>query len=96
MSDFQEYLDGALKKVSFAEKENNKVNNDYDVFEEIRGQLIKAREEAGLTQKDLARLSGLAQSNISNIENGSNRPTITTLKKIADALGKRLVVGFDD
>ena len=68
MSDFQKYLDGALKKVSFAEKENNKVNNDYDVFEEIRGQLIKAREEAGLTQKELARLSGLTQSNIKRME----------------------------
>ena len=36
MSGFQEYLDDALKKVSFSEKESIKRNNDYDVFEEIR------------------------------------------------------------
>ena len=96
MSGFQEYLDDALKKVSFSEKESIKRNNDYDVFEEIREQLIKAREEANLTPMDLARLSGLTQSYLSTIENGSKRPTITTLKKIADALGKRLFVGFND
>ena len=96
MDDFQEYLDSALKKVSFSEPENTKKNLDYDVFEEIREQIYKARVEADLTQADLAKLSGLTQSNISNIENGSNKPTITTLKKIADALGKRLIVDLTD
>jgi ribosome-binding protein aMBF1 (putative translation factor) len=96
MSDFQDYLDNALNKVSFAAKENLSVVNDYDVFAEIREQIVKAREDKQLTQKDLARLSGLTQSNISNIENGSNRPTISTLKKIADALGKRLIVDLID
>ena len=96
MDDFQEYLDGALKKVSFSAPENARINTDYDVFKEIREQIVKAREEAHLTQKDLAKLSGLTQSNISNIESGSNRPTIATLKKIADALGKRLIVDLAD
>jgi len=96
MDNFQEYLDNALKKVSFSTPEKTKVNPDYDIFEEIRDQVIKAREEAHLTQKELAELSGLTQSNISNIENGSSRPTIATLKKIADALGKRLFVDLAD
>ena len=96
MSDFQEYLDGALNQVSFTTKENMSVNKDYDIFAEIREQIIKAREERQLTQMDLARLSGLTQSYISNIEKGSNRPTILTLKKIADALGKRLTVDLSD
>lgn len=96
MDDFQDYLDNALKKVSFSTQENAKNNTDYDVFEEIREQIVKSREEVHLTQKDLANLSGLTQSNISNIENGNNRPTIATLKKIADALGKRLIVDLAD
>ncbi len=96
MDNFQEYLDGALKKVSFSTKEYVKTETDYDVFEEIREQIVNAREEANITQKELAKLSGLTQSNISNIENGGNRPTIPTLKKIADALGKRLVVDLED
>ena len=96
MDDFQMYLDDALKKVAFSagQKENN--NPDYDVFEEIREQIVKAREEAKITQKELAKLSGLTQSNISNIENGNNKPTIATIKKIADALGKRLIVELAD
>jgi len=96
MDNFQEYLDDALKKVSFSSHENVKNNTDYDILGEIRDQIINAREDANLTQKELASLSGLTQSNISNIENGNNRPTITTLKKIADALGKRLVIDFAD
>ena len=96
MDDFQEYLDDALKKVSFSSWEKTKDNTNYDIYEEIREQVVKAREEAHLTQKELAKLSRLTQSNISNIESGSNRPTIATLKKIADALGKRLVVDLTD
>ena len=96
MDNFQEYLDDALQKVSFSSHENVKNNTDYDILGEIRDQIINAREDANLTQKELASLSGLTQSNISNIENGNNRPTITTLKKIADALGKRLVIDLSD
>jgi len=96
MDDFQKYLDDALKKVAFSAEKKEKNNPDYDVFEEIREQIVKAREEARLTQKELATLSGLTQSNISNIENGSNKPTIATIKKIADALGKRLIVELAD
>ncbi len=96
MSDFQNYLDDALKKVSFNTNDTKENVEEYDVFEEIREQLIRSREEAHLTQKELAKISGLTQSNISNIENGTNRPTLPTLKKLADALGKRLVVDFID
>lgn len=96
MDDFQKYLDDALKKVAFSSGKKEKNNPDYDVFEEIREQIVKAREEANLTQKELATLSGLTQSNISNIENGNNKPTIATIKKIADALGKRLIVELAD
>ena len=96
MTVFQDYLDDALKNVSFSEKDETRSISDYDIFGEIREQIIGARIEAGMTQRDLAEKSDLTQSNISNIEKGSNRPTIATLKKIADALGKRLVVELRD
>jgi len=38
----------------------------------------------------------LSQANISNIENGVTRPTIDSLQKIAEALGKRLLVCFEE
>ena len=50
----------------------------------------------GLTQKQLAQISGLTQSYISNIEKGNKHPTIDSLKKIADTIGKKLIIDFQD
>ena len=62
-------------------------------FQLIR-EMIKARREAGLTQKELAERTGLQQSNISRIENGNGNPSLETLNKIAQGLGKKLVISF--
>lgn len=62
-------------------------------YEAIRA-LIGARIEAHLTQVQLAQASGIRQSNISRIENGSCSPTIETLQRLANAMGKRLHVEF--
>ncbi|MBO8129837.1 MAG: helix-turn-helix transcriptional regulator [Peptococcaceae bacterium] len=49
-------------------------------------QLKKIRIEKGLSQVKLARISGVAQSSISEIESGKTKPIITTLEKLAAAL----------
>ena len=54
----------------------------------------RAREVAGMTQKELAEKTGIRQSNISRIESGSSSPTIETLSRIASGLGKRLKIDF--
>jgi len=53
------------------------------------GNRIKAlREALGLTQKELAKRSGLKQAAISHIERGrSSRPMNDTVSRIAPALG---------
>ena len=56
--------------------------------------LIGARIERDLTQKQLAELSGIRQSNISRIENGTCSPTIATLQKLAAAMDKKLHIEF--
>ena len=61
------------------------------VSEEIR----RVRAEAGLTQKDLAELTGIDQSDISKIERGMSNPTIGTLERIADAMGGKLVIRIE-
>ena len=49
--------------------------------------LKQKREEKGLSQPELARLSGVSQQSISQIENGSNRnPGILTMIGLAIAL----------
>ncbi len=95
MSDFQKYLDENLSSVRINEADaQTDAREDYDIFKEIRDMVIAFRQESHLTQKELAERCGITQANISNLENGTTKPTIDTLKKIADALGMRLVVEF--
>ncbi len=97
MSDFQSFLDKTLTQIDVEaiKVEDNEVY-EYDIYREVRELVIAARDRAGLTQKELAAKSGLTQANISNIEKGTTRPTIDSLKKIADATGRRLVIQFGD
>ena len=55
--------------------------------------LLKAREDAGLTRRELARRVDVPQSTIARIERGNNT-SVDTLSKIANALGKKLKVEF--
>ncbi len=47
------------------------------------------REQAGLTQQQLADLSGVAQPNIASYENGSRRPSPKMLARLAAAARPR-------
>ena len=96
MSDFQKLLDQALEKVNLAPVDDTPEIEEYDIDAEVRDLVISARNAANLTQKQLAQRSGVSQANISKIENGNYHPSLSTLKRIADALGKRLVVSFED
>ena len=96
MNNLQSYLDQALKQVQIKNIDNAPPVEDYDIYSELRQLIISNRNDLDITQNQLAEKSGVSQSNISKIENGSYRPNIATLKKIADALGKRLVIDFVD
>lgn len=96
MSDFQKLLDQALEKVNLTPVDDTPEMEEYDIDAEVRDLVISARSAANLTQKQLAQRSGVSQANISKIENGNYQPSLSTLKRIAGALGKRLVVSFED
>ena len=95
MTDFQKYLDEALKTVEIPSVTNEVQVFEYDVFSEISEQLVEARNNTGVTQKELAHRTGLTQALISRIESGKSHPTIETLKRLADGLGLRLVVSLE-
>jgi len=60
-------------------------------------QLKAAREERGLTLSDVTRLTGMDRSALSKLETGRRpNPTIETLVRYAEAVGKRLVVSLAD
>ncbi len=96
MSDLQSYLDEALKQVDLFDVEEEPFIVEYDIEAELRELIASTRIKLGITQNQLAEKSGVSQANISKIENGSYRPSIVTLKKIADGLGKRLTIDFVD
>jgi transcriptional regulator with XRE-family HTH domain len=49
-----------------------------------------ARRRAGLSQRELARRSGVPQPSISKIERGIASPTVDTLERLLRALGMEL------
>lgn len=58
----------------------------------IIGELIKARQAQGLSQKKLEELSGVKQPIIARMEKGLTSPQIDTLLKVLAPLGKTLAV----
>ncbi len=58
----------------------------------IIGELVKARKEMGISQKQLEQLSGVKQPIIARMEKGTTNPRIDTLIKVLAPLGKTLSV----
>ena len=54
-----------------------------------------ARAAAGISQKQLAALSGIDQSDISKIERGIANPSVSTLDRIAKAGGGQLNISIE-
>ncbi|MBP0989828.1 MAG: helix-turn-helix domain-containing protein [Oscillospiraceae bacterium] len=54
-----------------------------------------ARASAGVSQKRLAELTGIDQSDISKIERGVSNPSVATLERIAEALHGQLSITID-
>lgn len=56
------------------------------------GEIIKARQEKGISQKKLEELSGVKQPIIARMEKGTTSPQIDTILKLLAPLGKTLAV----
>lgn len=80
-----------LQKLTDSSPEAKKAVEDFDKEYEFRRKLVLAREDAGLTQRQLQELSGLDQRAISRMETDEKiSPSIKTLMKYLDALGYQL------
>ena len=86
---FDDFLDEQLKDPEF--------RAEYEALQPERAviqAMIDARRNSGLTQKQLSELTGIAQSDISKLENGSSNPSIRTLQRLASGMGMTLKVEF--
>ncbi len=89
MSDFDDFLAEQLKDDEF-KKEYEALEPEFAIIQAI----IDARKTEGLTQKELSNRSGIAQGDISKLENGNANPSIRTLQRLATAMGKKLRIEF--
>lgn len=89
MSDLRKYLEKQLEDPEFR-AEYEATRQEYA----LSRALVEARIAANMTQAELARRSGVRQSNISRIESGTCIPTIATLQALANGMGKELNISF--
>lgn len=62
---------------------------------DVGNAVAAARARKGISQKELSLATGIDQSDISKIERGVANPSITTLKRIAEALESKLVISLE-
>ena len=89
MTNFNDYLNEQMKNPKFKE-EYDALKPEFAIIQAI----IDARKSSGITQKELSQKSGIAQGDISKLENGNANPSLKTLQRLASAMGKRLKIKF--
>lgn len=89
MRNFQETLSEQLNDADF-KKEYDRLQPEFAIIQAM----LDARKASGLTQKDLAKRTGIAQADISKLENGNANPSLRTLQRLADGMGMKLKLEF--
>ena len=89
MTKFNDFLKEQLK--------DPEIKAEYDALEpefQIIQAMIDARKLKGITQKELSERTGIAQSDISKLENGNANPSLRTLQRLASGMGCKLKLEF--
>jgi len=86
-----------LKQLKERVLDDEKVLQEYESLEP-EYQLIKAvitlREELNISQQELSNRTGIDRADISKLENGNANPSLRTIKRIANGLGKKVQIKF--
>ena len=89
MRTFDDMLNEQLKDINF-KKEYEDIQPEMDVIRAI----VDARTAKNLTQKELSKITGINQADISKLENGTRNPTLSLLKRLAEGMGMELRLQF--
>jgi predicted transcriptional regulator len=89
MSDLQELKNELMKDPEF-KKEYESLQPEMDITRAI----LDARIQAGLTQIQLSEKSGISQADISRLERGTRNPSLSLLKRLAEAMDATLRIEF--
>ena len=88
-TNFDDFLKEQLKDPEL-KKEWDALQPEMTIIQAI----IDARRNSGLTQKELSKRTGIAQGDISKLENGNADPSLLTLKRLAEGMGMLLRIEF--
>ena len=88
MSEFVKWQDAKDSMTSLTDEEKREV----DLMADIISKIIERRQELGISQRELEKLTGVRQEAICRIENMKNMPQLDTLIKLMEPLGLRLSV----
>lgn len=86
---FNQYLNEQLSDPAF-QAEYEALGPEFSIIQAM----IDARKSQNLTQKELSARTGIAQADISKLENGNANPTIKMLQRLADGLGLNVKIEF--
>lgn len=89
MTAFNDFLKKKMKDPAF-KAEYEALEPEFAIIQAM----IDARKSGGITQKQLAEKTGIAQGDISKLENGSANPSLRTLQRLASGMGMKLKVEF--
>ena len=89
MTTLDDFLNEQLKDPEFR-KEYEALQPEF----EIKRAMIEARRNSGMTQKQLADKTGIAQADISKLETGNANPSLKTLQRLAAGMGMRVKIEF--
>ena len=67
----------------------------FDARFRIASELLQARRQAHMTQRELAAATGVQQAEISKIERGVITPGVSTVDRLLQPLGRRLAIVAD-
>jgi transcriptional regulator with XRE-family HTH domain len=86
-----------FRKTLAEQMKNQEFKKEWEMTEpqyQIIKAMIQGRKEKNLTQKQLSKITGISQGDISKIESGNANPSIKTLQRVATALGMQLNLSF--
>lgn len=89
MERLEDFMQEQLKNPEFR-KEYEAIQPEMAVIKAM----VDARISQNLTQKELAKRTGIHQSDISKLENGTRNPSINLLKRLADGMDMVLKIEF--
>ena len=89
MSEWKQFLNEQLQDPDLR-AEWDALEPEFTIIQAI----IDARKNTGLSQKQLSELTGIAQGDISRLENGNANPSLNTLKRLAAAMDMTLKIEF--